>query len=46
MSIVEINNLVKKYGDNVAVNDLSLNIDSKGVYGFLWIKWCRKNNIY
>ena len=35
MSIVEINNLVKKYGDNVAVNDLSLNIDSKGVYGFL-----------
>ena len=34
MSIVEINNLVKKYGDNVAVNDLSLNIDSKGVYGF------------
>ena len=31
MSIVEINNLVKKYGDNVAVNDLSLNIDSKGV---------------
>ena len=35
MSIIEINNLVKKYGDNVAVNDLSLNIDSKGVYGFL-----------
>ena len=35
MSIVEINNLVKKYGGNVAVNDLSLNIDSKGVYGFL-----------
>lgn len=35
MSIIEVNNLVKKYGDNVAVNDLSLTIDKSGVYGFL-----------
>lgn len=35
MSVIEIKNLVKKYGDNVAVNDLSLNIEKGKVYGFL-----------
>lgn len=35
MSIVEIDNLVKNYGENVAVDDLNLKIDEKGVYGFL-----------
>lgn len=35
MSVIEIKNLVKTYGDNVAVDDLSLNIEKGKVYGFL-----------
>ncbi|MFQ9515172.1 MAG: ABC transporter ATP-binding protein [Eubacterium sp.] len=35
MSVIEIENLVKTYGENVAVNDLSLNIEKGKVYGFL-----------
>lgn len=35
MSVIEIENLVKKYGDNIAVNNLSLNIEKGHVYGFL-----------
>jgi ABC-2 type transport system ATP-binding protein len=35
MSVIEIENLVKKYGDNVAVDNLSLNIEKGRVYGFL-----------
>lgn len=35
MGVIEINNLVKKYGDNVAVNGLNLNIEKGKVYGFL-----------
>lgn len=35
MSVIEIKNLVKKYGDNIAVNDLSLKIEKGKVYGFL-----------
>lgn len=35
MSVIEIENLVKTYGDNVAVNGLSLNIEKGMVYGFL-----------
>lgn len=35
MSVIEIKNLVKKYGDNIAVNNLSLNIEKGKVYGFL-----------
>lgn len=35
MGVIEINNLVKKYGDNVAVNGLDLNIEKGKVYGFL-----------
>lgn len=33
--MIEINHLVKKYGDHVAVNDLSLTIESGRIYGFL-----------
>ena len=33
--MIEINHLVKKYGDHIAVNDLSLNIESGKIYGFL-----------
>ena len=35
MSVIEIKNLVKTYGDNIAVDDLSLNIEKGKVYGFL-----------
>ena len=33
--MIEINHLVKKYGDHIAVNDLSLTIESGKIYGFL-----------
>lgn len=33
--MIEINHLVKKYGDHVAVDDLSLTIESGQIYGFL-----------
>lgn len=35
MSVIEIENLVKKYGNNVAVDNLNLNIEKGKVYGFL-----------
>ena len=35
MSVIQIENLVKKYGANVAVNDLNLDIEGGKVYGFL-----------
>ena len=35
VTVIEINHLVKKYGDHIAVNDLSLNIESGKIYGFL-----------
>ena len=34
-SVIEINNLVKKYGDHVAVDDLSLTVEPGKIYGFL-----------
>lgn len=34
-TVIEINNLVKKYGDHVAVDDLSLTVESGKIYGFL-----------
>ncbi|MGN0485324.1 MAG: ABC transporter ATP-binding protein [Lachnospiraceae bacterium] len=33
--MIEINHLTKKYGNHVAVDDLSLNIESGKIYGFL-----------
>lgn len=33
--MIEINHLVKKYGDHVAVDDLNLKIESGQIYGFL-----------
>ncbi len=33
--MIEINHLVKKYGDHVAVDDLSLTIEPGRIYGFL-----------
>ena len=33
--MIEINNLVKKYGDHVAVDDLSLTMEPGKIYGFL-----------
>ncbi len=33
--MIEINNLTKKYGNHVAVDDISLKIESGQVYGFL-----------
>lgn len=35
MSVIEIENLVKKYGDNAAVDNLNLKIEKGKVYGFL-----------
>lgn len=34
-TVIEINNLVKKYGDHVAVDDLSLMVEPGKIYGFL-----------
>lgn len=34
-TVIEINNLVKKYGDHVAVDDLSLTVEPGKIYGFL-----------
>ena len=33
--MIEINNLVKKYGDHVAVDNLSLTVEEGKIYGFL-----------
>lgn len=33
--MIEIRNLVKKYGDNVAVDDISFTVESGKIYGFL-----------
>jgi ABC-2 type transport system ATP-binding protein len=35
MSVIEVNNLTKLYGDVIAVNDLSLSVASGEVFGFL-----------
>ena len=35
MGVIQIENLVKKYGSNLAVDDLSLDIEGGKVYGFL-----------
>ena len=35
MSVIEIHDLVKKYGETLAVDNLNLNIKKGGVYGFL-----------
>ena len=34
MSVIEIESLVKKYGDNLAVDNLNLKIEKGRVYGF------------
>ena len=33
--MIEINNLVKKYGEHVAVDHLSLTVEPGKIYGFL-----------
>ena len=33
--MIEINHLVKKYGDHIAVNDLTLTVEPGKIYGFL-----------
>lgn len=33
--VIEINHLVKKYGNHIAVNDLSLKVEPGKIYGFL-----------
>ena len=33
--LIEISHLTKKYGANVAVNDLNLTLESGNIYGFL-----------
>ena len=34
-ALIEISHLTKKYGANVAVNDLNLTLESGNIYGFL-----------
>ena len=34
-TLIEVRNLVKRYGDNVAVNNLNFKIESGKIYGFL-----------
>ena len=34
-NVIEISHLTKKYGDHVAVDDLTLNIEPGRIYGFL-----------
>ena len=36
--MIEISHLTKKYGANVAVNDLSLTLEPGNIYGFLGTK--------
>lgn len=35
MSILEVKNIVKKNGDNIVLNDVSFNIDEKGIYAII-----------
>ena len=35
MVLIEINHLVKKYGEHVAVDDLTLTVEPGKIYGFL-----------
>ena len=39
--MIEINHLVKKYGEHVAVDDLTLTVEPGKIYGFS-DEWCRK----
>ena len=33
--MIEVKNLTKRYGDNVAVNDISFTVEKGKIYGFL-----------
>ena len=33
--MIEISNMVKKYGDHIEVNDLTLTVEPGKIYGFL-----------
>ncbi len=41
-SVIEINNLVKKYGDHVAVDDLSLTVEPEKFMDF-WDRMVQEN---
>lgn len=43
MVLIEINHLVKKYGEHVAVDDLTLTVEPGKIYGFLGPNGARKN---
>ena len=45
MSGIQIENLVKTYGDNIAVNGLNLNLEKGKVYGFLGPNGAGKSTI-
>ncbi len=42
--MIHTENLTKKFGNVVAVENLNLDIKEGEVFGFLGSKWCRKNN--
>ena len=42
--MIEVKNLVKKYGDHTAVDHLSFHVDKGQIYGFLGSERCRKIN--
>ena len=45
MKVVEINNLVKRYGNLIAVNNISLNIEKGSIYGLLGPNGAGKSTI-
>ena len=46
MSGIQIENLVKTYGDNIAVNGLNLNLEKGKVYGFLGPNGAGKSTLF
>ena len=43
--MIEISHLTKKYGANVAVNDLNLTLESGNIYGFLGANGAGKSTL-
>ena len=40
--MIEVKNLVKKYGSHLAVDHLNFTVDTGQIYGFLGTERCRK----
>ena len=44
--MIELENLVKKFGDFTAVNNLSFGVESGQVMGFFGAEWCWQVHYY